>query len=117
MERRSYSQSLVASLTCLTMLPGVMVGPEGKRRGSFWPDASVLTLVPPTSITRILGDLADGLGFIEAPWNCGNARRYMRRAEPGKNVACQRGNVNGGQGSGRNKGSCRLDGVVPSYDQ
>src|ERR1700688_1150451 len=68
MERRSYSQSLVASLTCFTMLPGVMVGPEGKRRGSFCPVASILTLVPPTSMTRIFGDLAGAFDFMEAPW-------------------------------------------------
>jgi len=49
------------------MLLGVMVGPEGKRRGSFCPVASILTLVPPTSITRILGSLADAFGFIESP--------------------------------------------------
>src|ERR1700675_3557295 len=74
METRSYSQSLVASLTCFTMLAGVIVGPEGKRHGSFWPVASILTLVPPTSITRILGDLAGAFGFMEAPLICGIAR-------------------------------------------
>src|SRR5882757_4489723 len=68
MEMRSYSQSLVASLICLTMLAGVIVGPEGKRRGSFWPEASILTFVPPTSMTRILWDLAFGAVFIEDPW-------------------------------------------------
>src|SRR5467141_1194428 len=86
MEMRSYSQSLVASLICFTILPGVMVGPEGKRRGSFWPVASILTLVPPTSMTRILGGLADAFDFIEAPRNCSIAMRHRRRAESRKRM-------------------------------
>src|SRR5579864_2896430 len=97
METRSYSQSLVASLTCFTMLPGVRVGPEGKRRGSFWPEASILTLVPPMSITRILGDLADGFGFIEAPWNCGVARQGKRGAESRKRMSRVHGRLSTGE--------------------
>src|SRR5260221_2160267 len=75
METRSYSQSLVASLTCLTILPGVRVGREGNRRGSFCPLASILTLVPPASITRIWEVFAFGDFFISNPLNgCGRRK-------------------------------------------
>src|SRR5258707_12113402 len=80
MEMRSYSQSLVASLICFNMLAGIVGGPEGKRPGSFWPVASILTLVPPTSMTRILGDLAFCAVFMSQP---------LRRMEDSDRVGFQ----------------------------
>ncbi len=52
---RSNFQSLTHSLTTRTILPAVMVGPEGILRGSFCPVASSLMFVPPTSMTRTFG--------------------------------------------------------------
>src|SRR5262245_5014138 len=48
----SNSQSLVAAMTPLTIRSGVSCLPEGNLRGVSCPDASTLTFVPPTSITR-----------------------------------------------------------------
>src|SRR5260370_33448218 len=61
---RSNFQSLTHSLTTRTILPAVMVGPEGILRGSFCPVASSLMFVPPTSITRTLGAFAAFALFI-----------------------------------------------------
>src|SRR5229473_2853541 len=55
---RSNFQSLTHSLTTRTILPAVIVGPEGILRGSFCPVASSLMFVPPTSTTRTLGAFA-----------------------------------------------------------
>src|ERR1700691_4382537 len=41
-----------------------MVGPEGYFRGVFSPVASILTLVPPTSMTSTLGDFTGFSAFI-----------------------------------------------------
>src|SRR5712664_4767931 len=48
-------QSFTHFLTTRTILPAVIVGPEGILRGSFCPVASSLMLVPPTSMTRTFG--------------------------------------------------------------
>src|SRR6185369_7443105 len=58
METASYSQSLANSLTASTILPGVILFPEGTLRGSDCPVAKTLTLEPPTSTTRILVGVA-----------------------------------------------------------
>src|SRR5258708_2170664 len=57
-DTRSYFQSLTHSLTTRTILPAVIVGPEGILRTSFCPVASILMFVPPTSTTRTLGAFA-----------------------------------------------------------
>ena len=56
-DTQSNFQSRTDFLTKRTILLAVMVGPDGILRGSFWPVASSLMLVPPTSMTRIFGDL------------------------------------------------------------
>src|SRR6266850_4427045 len=48
-------QSFTHFLTTRTILPAVIVGPEGILRGSFCPVASSLMLVPPVSMTRTFG--------------------------------------------------------------
>jgi len=61
-------QSLVASLILFhhaARSHGGAGGGSGAVLSGQW--RAFLTLVPPTSMTRILGDLADGFGFIEAP--------------------------------------------------
>src|SRR5262245_26289903 len=50
----SYSQSAVSSRTASTILPGVIVFPDGVLRGSFWPDRRTLSLVPPMSTARMV---------------------------------------------------------------
>src|SRR5215472_17463952 len=51
-DTQSKLQSPTNFLTIRTILRGAMVGPDGNLRGSFCPVASILTFVPPTSITR-----------------------------------------------------------------
>src|SRR5437870_2887630 len=51
----SYCQSWAASFTAVTIASGVMPGPDGIFRGSVWPLARTLTLVPPMSMTRTAG--------------------------------------------------------------
>src|SRR3982750_773040 len=53
METTSYSQSPVAANTSLTMMRGVICGPDGILIGVRRPDARTLMFVPPTSMTRI----------------------------------------------------------------
>src|SRR5208282_5856469 len=65
-----------------TILRGVIVGPDGYFRGSFCPVASSLTFVPPTSITRTLGDFAVFSGFMAAP------QRITRRGAPRRFFPC-----------------------------
>jgi hypothetical protein len=48
-------------------LPADMVGPDGILRGSFSPVASSLMFVPPTSMTRTLGDFTVCVAFMGAP--------------------------------------------------
>src|SRR5580658_173190 len=55
------------SFTSRTMLRGVIVGPDGYFRTVFCPVAKSLTFVPPTSITRTLGDFAVRAAFMAAP--------------------------------------------------
>src|SRR5262245_28540521 len=50
----SYSQSAVNSRTASTILPGVIVFPDGVLRGAFWPDRRTLSLVPPMSMARMV---------------------------------------------------------------
>src|SRR5438445_979567 len=57
-DTQSNFQSRTDFLTTRIILPGVMVGPDGYLRGSVCPLASILMFVPPTSITRTLGDFA-----------------------------------------------------------
>src|SRR6266481_3596830 len=66
-DTQSNFQSRTDFLTKRTILRGVIVGPDGYFRGSFSPLASILTFVPPTSITRTLGDFAACAAFIAAP--------------------------------------------------
>src|SRR5262245_26417170 len=66
-ETRSNFQSRTDLLTAWTILRGVMVGPDGYFRGSFWPLASILTFVPPRSMTRTFGDLPTRAASIAAP--------------------------------------------------
>src|SRR5258707_7261801 len=66
-DTKSNFQSRTDFLTRRTILRGVMVGPDGYFRGSFCPVASILTFVPPTSMTRTLGDFAACAAFIAAP--------------------------------------------------
>src|SRR5438874_13533196 len=54
-ETTSYATSFTASLTCLTMTAGAISGPDGILIGSFIPEASTFTLVPPMSIANIFG--------------------------------------------------------------
>src|ERR1700674_48576 len=61
---RSYFQSLTHALTSRTILPAVIVGPDGILRGSFCPVASSLMLVPPASMTRTFGVFAARTLFI-----------------------------------------------------
>src|ERR1700704_4850451 len=63
-DTRSNFQSLTQALTSRTILPAVMVGPEGILRGSFCPVASSLMLVPPVSMTRTFGAFAARTLFI-----------------------------------------------------
>src|SRR5712692_11132346 len=63
-DTRSNFQSLTHALTSRTILPAVMVGPEGILRGSFCPVASSLMLVPPVSTTRTFGVFAARALFI-----------------------------------------------------
>jgi hypothetical protein len=65
-DTQSNSQSRTDFLTSRIILRGVMVGPDGCFRGVVCPVASILTFVPPTSITKTLGDFA-GADFIAAP--------------------------------------------------
>ena len=53
MATASYFQSATAFLTEAAMRAAVRVGPEGTLRGAFWPLTRTLTLLPPTSTTRI----------------------------------------------------------------
>src|ERR1700733_9590077 len=62
-DTQSNFQSRTDFFTKRTILLAVMSGPEGIFRGSFWPVASSLMLVPPTSMTRILGDFAGWAAF------------------------------------------------------
>ena len=48
----SYSHDFAAASTAFTIFAGVMVGPESILIGSFCPEASTFTCVPPTSITN-----------------------------------------------------------------
>ena len=66
-DTRSNFQSRTDFLTTRTILRGVMPGPDGYFRGSFCPVASILMFVPPTSITRTLGDLPTCAVFITEP--------------------------------------------------
>jgi|SRR5215472_8950116 len=66
-DTQSNFQSRTDFLTTRTILRGVMPGPDGHFRGSFCPVASILMLVPPTSITRTLGDLPTCAVFITEP--------------------------------------------------
>src|SRR5215831_17834570 len=66
-EIQSNFQSRTDFLTTWTILRGVMVGPDGYFRGSFCPVASILTFVPPRSMTRTLLDFAACAAFIAAP--------------------------------------------------
>src|SRR6266850_1960648 len=65
-DTRSNFQSFTHSLTTRTILPAVIVGPDGILRGSFCPVASILMFVPPTSTTRTLGVFAASTLFIAA---------------------------------------------------
>jgi len=69
-DTRSNFQSRTDFLTTRTILRGVMPGPDGYFRGSFCPEASILMFVPPTSITRTLGDLRTCAVFIMNLKNC-----------------------------------------------
>ncbi len=53
MATASYVQSATAFRTDAAMRAAVRVGPEGTFRGAFWPLTRSLTLLPPTSTTRI----------------------------------------------------------------
>src|ERR1700682_985034 len=67
---QSNFQSRTDFLTKRIILPAVMEGPDGILRGSFSPVASSLMFVPPTSMTRTLGDFTVCLAFMDAPtWN------------------------------------------------
>src|SRR5246127_996125 len=66
-DTQSNFQSRTDFLTTRIILPGVMVGPDGYLRGSVCPLASILTLVPPTSITRTFGDFAPCAAFMASP--------------------------------------------------
>src|SRR6516162_6601798 len=66
-EIQSNFQSRTDFLTTWTILRGVMAGPDGYFRGSFCPLASILTFVPPRSMTRTLADFAARAAFIAAP--------------------------------------------------
>src|ERR1700730_14615175 len=65
---QSKSQPWVAVLSILTALLAVKVRPEGTLRTSFWPVARILTLVPPTSTTRIFSDLAGTADLVCDRW-------------------------------------------------
>src|SRR5271154_199731 len=64
---QSNFQSATAFFTKLTILRGVIVGPDGYFRGSFCPVANSLTFVPPTSITRTFGVFSVCFVFMAAP--------------------------------------------------
>src|SRR5262249_38798090 len=51
-ETASYSQSFVADRTPATICSGVSSGPDGNLRGFAYPEASILTLVPPISTVK-----------------------------------------------------------------
>ena len=53
MATASYFQPATAFLTAAAMRAAVRLGPEGTFRGAFWPLTRSLTLLPPTSTTRI----------------------------------------------------------------
>src|SRR4029077_20331894 len=55
-DTQSNFQSRTDFFTKRTILRGVILGPDGYFRGSFSPLASILTCVPPTSITRTFRD-------------------------------------------------------------
>src|SRR6201987_1051075 len=63
-DTQSNFQSRTDFLTTRSILRGVMVGPDGYLRGSVCPVASILMFVPPTSITRTLGDFAPRAAFM-----------------------------------------------------
>src|SRR5262245_11396915 len=74
----SYSQPRALLFTSRTRTSGVSSGPESKWRGSSWPDASILTWVPPTSMTRmcmlgLLPSLGRIGGWEECEWRAGAA--------------------------------------------
>src|SRR6266849_2883131 len=76
---RSYSQLAAAAFTCFTILSAVIFGPDGNFTGSLMPVASILTLVPPTSMTKVFGLLLLAgfvllAGFMNAPLECAAAR-------------------------------------------
>src|ERR1017187_10274556 len=67
---QSNFQSFILSFTTLTIFVAVMSGPDGIFTGSFRSVASSLTCVPPTSMTRILGDFSAVPAFMfVVPWN------------------------------------------------
>src|SRR5437879_1131884 len=53
MEMASYSHPAASDCTVSTMRIGVSRLPEGALRGSDWPVARILNLVPPMSTTRM----------------------------------------------------------------
>jgi hypothetical protein len=61
---QSNFQSQTDFLTKRTILPAVMVGPDGILRGSFSALRQQLNVVPPTSMTRTLGDLVVCADFM-----------------------------------------------------
>src|SRR5215471_15233576 len=75
-DTQSNFQSRTDFLTTRSILRGVMVGPDGCFRGSFCPVASILTFVPPRSITRTLGDFAACAVFIA--WSLRSHRAMAR---------------------------------------
>src|SRR5580704_9010498 len=64
---QSNFQSATAFFTRLTILRGVIVGPDGYFLGSFCPVAKSLMFVPPMSITRTFGDCPVCFVFMAAP--------------------------------------------------
>src|SRR3954471_8355335 len=63
MDTASYSQSPANSWTASISRAGVSFLPEVALRGSVWPVARILNLVPPMSMTRIF--VGASSGFID----------------------------------------------------